>query len=146
MADRPRVYFTIGPVQTFVAQSRRTRDLWASSYLLSHLADLAMQAIEEVGGQIVLPYRDKQDAVATQRAESGTQHGRWPNRFVAEVDQPKEAALKAKAALDESWQKIAKAVWQRCLPDLVSASKKTATIEHRKVPHADRFEYEAEAI
>lgn len=148
MADRPRLYFTIGPVQTFVAQSRRTRDLWASSYLLSHLADVAMQAIEEVGGQIVLPYRGHhlQEVAATKGANTGTQHGRWPNRFVAEVDEPKEAALKAKAALDASWQEIAKAVWQRWLPDLVSASKKTATIEHRKVPHADRFEYEAEAI
>ena len=29
---------SIGPVQGFVAQSRRTRDLWGSSYLLSYLA------------------------------------------------------------------------------------------------------------
>ncbi|WP_255724622.1 type III-B CRISPR-associated protein Cas10/Cmr2 [Shimazuella soli] len=33
-----KMHFTIGPVQEFVAQSRRTRDLLASSFLLSYLA------------------------------------------------------------------------------------------------------------
>ena len=51
MADGERLYFTIGPVQTFVAQSRRTRDLWASSYLLSHLADVAMRPSRRQPGE-----------------------------------------------------------------------------------------------
>ena len=33
-----RLDISIGPVQGFVSQSRRTRDLWGSSYLLSFLS------------------------------------------------------------------------------------------------------------
>ncbi|MEZ5479145.1 MAG: type III-B CRISPR-associated protein Cas10/Cmr2 [Thiolinea sp.] len=28
-------HFTLGPVQSFVAQARRTRDFWAGSFILS---------------------------------------------------------------------------------------------------------------
>ncbi|MDQ3773077.1 MAG: hypothetical protein M3461_01130 [Pseudomonadota bacterium] len=31
------LHFTLGPVQGFVAQARRTRDLWGGSFLLSWL-------------------------------------------------------------------------------------------------------------
>ncbi len=34
--------FTLGPVQGFVAQARRTRDFWAGSFLLSYLTGKAM--------------------------------------------------------------------------------------------------------
>ena len=50
---------SIGPVQSFVAQSRRTRDLWGSSYLLSYLAAHAMRGavtpelIVDPGGRFV---------------------------------------------------------------------------------------------
>ena len=40
MTDNHQKYFhfTLGPVQSFVAQARRTRDFWAGSFLLSWLA------------------------------------------------------------------------------------------------------------
>ena len=57
-----RLHFTFGPVQSFVAQSRRTRDLYISSYILSHLARKAMlaakRAAEQTGGQLLLPHPD----------------------------------------------------------------------------------------
>ena len=37
------LHFTLGPVQSFVAQARRTSDLWAGSLLLSWLAGQAMK-------------------------------------------------------------------------------------------------------
>ena len=76
MAEGERLYFTIGPVQTFVAQSRRTRDLWASSYLLSHLADVSMRAIEKAGGEIILPYREGQEGTESRDSAGSVQHGR----------------------------------------------------------------------
>ena len=38
-----RLDISVGPVQGFVSQSRRTRDLWGSSYLLSFLSAHAMR-------------------------------------------------------------------------------------------------------
>ena len=37
MADHI-LHISIGPVQKFVGQARRTRDLWAGSFLLSWMA------------------------------------------------------------------------------------------------------------
>ena len=111
MSDGERLYFTIGPVQTFVAQSRRTRDLWASSYLLSHLADVAMQAIEKASGTIILPHRERPEATERLASAASVQHGRWPNRFVADVDDPKAVAAAAKTAMLDTWGKIAETVW-----------------------------------
>lgn len=51
----PYFHFTLGPVQGFVAQARRTRDFWAGSFLLSWLAGVAMRATEAQGGTIVFP-------------------------------------------------------------------------------------------
>ena len=50
-----RIDISIGPVQGFVAQSRRTRDLWGSSYLLSVLSAHAMCGAERAGGRIISP-------------------------------------------------------------------------------------------
>ena len=95
MGDGERLHFTIGPVQTFVAQSRRTRDLWASSYLLSHLADVAMTAVEKAGGTIVLPSREKQVEQGTPGPATAVKHGRWPNRFIAIASDSKGIAKAA---------------------------------------------------
>lgn len=133
MADGERLYFTIGPVQTFVAQSRRTRDLWASSYLLSHLADAAMRSIEQASGRIILPYRERQEGTENRESAASAQHGRWPNRFVAIVDDPKAAAAAAKTAMIDTWGKIAEAVWRRFVEPAASNGNDTKTIWDRQV-------------
>lgn len=47
--------FSLGPVQGFIAQARRTQDLWIGSYILSYLAWQAAQAIaKECGPDAVL--------------------------------------------------------------------------------------------
>ncbi|MBA5248658.1 MAG: hypothetical protein FE834_03865, partial [Gammaproteobacteria bacterium] len=33
-ADTTTLHFSLGPVQGFIGQARRTRDLWAGSFLL----------------------------------------------------------------------------------------------------------------
>jgi CRISPR-associated protein Cmr2 len=48
-------HFTLGPVQGFVSQARRTRDFWAGSFLLSWLSGVAMAATEQMGGTITFP-------------------------------------------------------------------------------------------
>ena len=42
--------FTLGPVQSFIAQARSTRDLWSGSYMLSWLTSRAMKAVADING------------------------------------------------------------------------------------------------
>ncbi|MBN1224821.1 MAG: hypothetical protein JXB23_16355, partial [Candidatus Aminicenantes bacterium] len=39
--------YTIGPVQSFIAAARKTQDLWAGSYLLSHLVQAGLSRLNE---------------------------------------------------------------------------------------------------
>ena len=52
-------HFTLGPVQSFVAQARRTRDFWAGSFLLSWLSAVAIQAVKAQGGEVRFPIPDE---------------------------------------------------------------------------------------
>ncbi|MEM4721194.1 MAG: type III-B CRISPR-associated protein Cas10/Cmr2 [Candidatus Methanomethylicaceae archaeon] len=49
--------FTLGPVQSFIAASRKAQDLWAGSYLLSFLSWQAMKVVAETWGpdSIIFP-------------------------------------------------------------------------------------------
>lgn len=133
MANGERLYFTIGPVQTFVAQSRRTRDLWSSSYLLSHLANAAMSAVEAAGGWIILPHRAEKQGQQTPSDGMTVPHGRWPNRFVAVADNPKAAAKAATETMHNAWRKVADAVWTRFVEPATSNGNGTRDIWNRQV-------------
>src|SRR5579884_78886 len=134
MDEGERLYFSIGPVQTFVAQSRRTRDLWASSYLLSHLADVAMTAVEAApGGGIILPSREKQMGQQTSGPATPVEHGRWPNRFVAIASDPRRMAKAATSAMFDAWQKIADTVWRHFVLPAVNCGNGTKAIWDRQV-------------
>jgi CRISPR-associated protein Cmr2 len=45
---------SIGPVQEFIAEARKTRDLWAGSYLLSKVTFEAMTPVLDVNGVEVI--------------------------------------------------------------------------------------------
>ncbi len=134
MANSPRLYFTVGPVQGFVAESRRTRDLWASSYLLSFLVKAAIDAVARSGGRIILPDISSLPAPVP---SGGTPHGNLPNRFVAEgadpAFDPAKAAASATKALLDCWRHIAQAVWDQYLGRVCSQGKGTQAIWDRQV-------------
>ena len=46
MTQQYMLLFSLGPVQSFIAQARKTRDLWLGSYLLSVLMEAAMEHIK----------------------------------------------------------------------------------------------------
>ncbi|PJF23677.1 MAG: type III-B CRISPR-associated protein Cas10/Cmr2, partial [Phototrophicales bacterium] len=50
--------FQIGPVQTFIAASRRTQDLYVGSRLLSEIALAGVKAAEQAGGSLVFPVKN----------------------------------------------------------------------------------------
>lgn len=141
------LHFTIGPVQGFVSQSRRTRDLWAGSFLLSYLAGQAMCAVLEAEGTIEFPtVHDDNNAknlhdpllIALsqkrkgRKVTGGPQIGTLPNRFKAKVPSgfnPEECVLAVKAA----WADIARAVWGDYVAPVAHAGKDVALIWDRQV-------------
>lgn len=53
------VIFSIGPVQTFIASARRSRDLWSGSWLLSELAKACAKSLKDSQAELIFPYVDK---------------------------------------------------------------------------------------
>lgn len=116
--------FTMGPVQSFVAQARRTQDYWSGSFLLSYLTGKAMMAIIENGGRIVFPVVQNENGeitdpllVAMKNNQPYPIVGSIPNRFIAEVPEGFEAKDFTKAA-KMAWQDLADKIWQHYVADV----------------------------
>ncbi len=131
--------FQIGPVQEFIAQARKTQDLWSASYLLSFLIAKAMLAIADEGtledgsavegvgpDSIVFPqlrglpladyhwwqkgYLGDQKLRASHPNELLTPN--LPNRFLALVPahRAEELARSAEQAVRQTWRDIVQKV------------------------------------
>jgi len=135
------LHFTLGPVQGFVAQARRTRDLWAGSFLLSWLSAQAMKAVREQGGDIIFPAVTDAPgnivdpmlrAVCGDTTGNTPQIGSIPNRFKASVNNdfdPKQV----EDVVIEKWQELAKAVYEQFVKDHAVAA--TYAIWNRQINH-----------
>ena len=136
---KTRLDITISPVQGFVAQSRRTRDLWGSSYLLSFLSAHAMRGAEDAAGKIVRPvvvddplYR----WVCDDREGAAPRIGSVPNHFVVEVDADHPARPVAEAAgraLQKAWMQVCQAVRAHFVTHAVAYGHGTETVWTRQV-------------
>lgn len=71
--------FTIGPVQSFIAQARKTQDLYAGSQILSKLVKAGIKEIPNWEEKIIFPILDKKD-----------ENQSLPNRFIAIVETPEK--------------------------------------------------------
>lgn len=144
-----RVHFSLGPVQSFVSQARRTRDLWAGSFMLSYLTALAMHEVLVQGGEVLAPHvHDGGDGdtkqvieplvkaiMAVRAGEAPTDPpavGTAPNRFQANLP-PKAAPGALALAVVEGWQRIAAAVWQRFVEPVAGRGDGTKAIWERQV-------------
>lgn len=135
------LHFSFGPVQSFVAQARRTRDLWAGSYLLSYLAGKAMLAIEQYGGTIEFPpvtddplmkaLRPRREITPSRNAHPDTPEGlaarigSLPNRFMASVPDSVDGTV-AVRAIQDAWAKVAGAVLAKLTSELGGVLPKPA--------------------
>lgn len=116
-SEQQTLHFAFGPVQGFVSQARRTRDLWAGSYLLSWLAGHAMSALLNKGGEIKMP-DVKGDALLQQIChpqEIDLDHpashlGSLPNRFTALVPDGVDGTV-CTEAIHKNWQRVTDAVF-----------------------------------
>lgn len=92
--------FTIGPVQSFIAQARKTRDLYAGSQVLGELVKAAVSkfCIEFPNGSIIFPTNNEQSTTL-------------PNRFIGKVAEDKsvlrQKAIDIQQAVENEWQSIA---------------------------------------
>ncbi len=105
--------FSLGPVQSFIAQARKTRDLWLGSYLLSLLMEAGM---EDIQGTLVFP---------ADRIIKGTIPD-LPNKYIAIFDdlgQATEAAEKSEQAIKNCWYKIRDDVWWKIIHRYTGANK-----------------------
>ena len=128
---------SIGPVQGFVSQSRRTSDLWGSSYLLAFLSAHAMHGAEKAGGKVVqaVVERDRLYCwVAGDREGSPPEVGTVPNHFVVEVDgDARPVANAAEESLRAAWKRVCDAVWERFVTRACAAGNDTQAIWNRQV-------------
>lgn len=109
--------FSLGPVQSFIATARTTRDLWTGSYILSWLTAHAAKAAYESKGEF-LEQDIERNSIFRFIAEKHPDD--WgalltptlPNRFNFEVNSDNVDALSEsmKRAVMIEWQKIADAV------------------------------------
>ncbi len=145
MANRRVLHFSLGPVQGFVEQARRTRDLWAGSFLLSWLAGKAMQAVRRQGGQIVFPsvvgshgeITDPVLATIEGQPPEGDANlnptiGSLPNRFKAEVGDDFNSADIA-TTVRQAWCTLADAVCKQFIAPIAQYGDRTQSIWQRQI-------------
>jgi CRISPR-associated protein Cmr2 len=87
--------FTVSPVQTFIAEARRTADLYAGSRILAELIRAAARSLQEAGADLIYP--------------ANLDAGDPPNVIVARVpwEDAEQLAQQATAALQARWQAFA---------------------------------------
>lgn len=112
--------FEFGPVQSFIVNARKTRDLWFSSWLISYLAWAAMKPIaEELGpDNIVYPDLYKQPLVDNWLIGKNIKDldspniamPTLPNTFLAIMPEGREEEFvqKARSELENAWNKMCK--------------------------------------
>ncbi|HRJ53611.1 MAG TPA: type III-B CRISPR-associated protein Cas10/Cmr2 [Candidatus Thiothrix moscowensis] len=113
-------HFTLGPVQGFVSQARRTRDFWAGSFILSWLAAVAMKSVHAQSGDkrldevILFPQPDADFMAWLEGKEKGKKptQGSVPNRFKAAIDPDKFDPNAVTNAVQEAWKALAEEVWK----------------------------------
>ena len=123
---KTRIDISIGPVQGFIAQARRTRDLWGGSFLLSFLAARAMVGAQNAGATVVQPHVEG-DALlewaSGKRNGSPPKIGTITNHFAVETNgSPREVANAARNSFNGAWREACAAVWDRYVSHAVSAS------------------------
>jgi len=76
--------FTITPVQDFISQSRKLKDLFGSSEILSYMSEIGMKICKREKGEIIFPFYNEKS-----RQKS------YPNRFLVEFNKKNEEELKS---------------------------------------------------
>lgn len=74
---------TLGPVQEFIAQARRMRDLWYGSHLLSELSRAAARKLVSAGAELIVPALDRGDPELEPCLAPVREHTKRPPKSIA---------------------------------------------------------------
>ena len=118
MSARYLLKVSIGPVQEFIAEARKTRDLWVGSYLLSRVTFEAMRPfIDSKAAEIIYPALDISPFYRNFYSPSKPAHreleaASLPNHFLVSVAQDDIDSLieESKNRLESFWDKLAEGV------------------------------------
>ncbi|WP_338709150.1 type III-B CRISPR-associated protein Cas10/Cmr2 [Paenibacillus amylolyticus] len=145
------ILISIGPVQEFIAQARRTRDLWFGSFLLSELSKAGGEKFIELGGTLVYPVLNVQDSASFSYASA-------PNKILGEIttDNPKEVAQKVRSAIIMKWKEYTKraqkivdfsiniGTWKRQVNDVVEFYASWISLD--RVKEADAYRSSGKSV
>lgn len=114
------IVLTIGPVQSYISQARRTQDLWQGSRILSYLAGVGVyQAHDEAGWENVI-YPRLPERSPSQQAEGGA-YASIPNRLVilwqGDENGAEQCARNIKKAIEAAWLRISENTREYFLKD-----------------------------
>lgn len=108
--SRHLLLIVLGPVQEFIAQARRTRDLWYGSHLLSELGRCAARTLVEGGADLIFPALERGDrelvACPSPLRPDGAPPINIANKLLAEVPaecEPGLLARKVREGLKSFW-------------------------------------------
>lgn len=107
------VILSVGPVQSMIAAARRSRDLWAGSWLLSELAKAVAKDLHQNGAELIFPFvANSNDLQPDSKFSVG-------NKIQVVIktetqEQMLEIANRAKKAAQTRFSKIA----QKCLAEV----------------------------
>lgn len=143
-ATERRLIVSVGPVQGFIAEARRTRDVWAGSFLLSWLSAIAMREIAKVVGadSFRFPKLAKdplyQALIDGSRGES--YQASLPNHCEARI--PAGVVFDPEAcgrAIQAKWRELAEAVWSAFLAPALAGddASRARTIWKRQIGTTD---------
>lgn len=107
---------TIGPVQSFIAAARKSRDLWAASHLLSELSRYAAQELKALNATLIFPAQeelDKHEVV---------------NRILARIETDQPAATGA--ALEQRIREYLHKEAEQCFQQIEGLKKETDARKH----------------
>lgn len=111
--------FTIGPVQSFIAQARKTQDLYAGSQILSELIKEAIKNVKRKN--VIFPYTYPDEKDKWENVKS------LPNRFIATVNLPKEKLKEfgesVEKAVRDKWLEIGQKPIMNVLCEKVNNNK-----------------------
>ena len=130
------LHFSLGPVQGFVAQARRTRDFWTGSFLLSWLTGQAIYEVIEAGGKVIFPDVENDELMAA--IQLGMQPkeipavATLPNRFMAKAPADFNPERCRQAVL-EAWKEIAAAVYKKYILPIEDLGCGTREIWDRQI-------------
>lgn len=123
--------FSIGPVQEFIAQARKTRDLWFGSYLLSELSKAAALELRNYEAELIFPVLSQIDSSAQGEASDKAANVANKVLVVVKTADPRQIALAVRSAVDAKWRyytdrakeklgsSINPGMWQQQIKDLV---------------------------